>query len=235
MSMAAMRPGASTTGLPVLRRGGEVGERGLLDAGHIVPRIESEKRRSGKLLLQDQARGSGRPPGSSSTATAAAIGIVSTQAQTMRLGDPPAHGRGVLVAPTPMIAPVMVCVVETGMPPSVAADERRWRRRSRRRIRPVGLSLVIFMPIVLTIRQPPKRVPRAIAAWQVSTTQTARGIFAASRWRTSSTADDPHRLLGVVGRRAEAVERRRDELARRKNRSDLSTGALPARSSRPPP
>ena len=29
---------------------------------------------------------------------------------------------------------------------------------------PTGLSLVIFMPMVLTMRQPPNAVPRAIAA-----------------------------------------------------------------------
>ena len=34
-----------------------------------------------------------------------------------------------------------------------------------------GVSRVIFEPMVWTIRQPPIRVPSAIAAWQESTTQ----------------------------------------------------------------
>ena len=42
---------------------------------------------------------------------------------------------------------------------------------------PTGFSLVIFCPIVFTIRQPPNSVPSAIAAWQESTTQN--GISAA--------------------------------------------------------
>ena len=36
---------------------------------------------------------------------------------------------------------------------------------------PRGVMRVIFEPIVWTIRQPPIRVPRPIAAWQASTTQ----------------------------------------------------------------
>jgi len=73
-------------------------------------------------------------------------------------------------APTPMMLPVIVCVVETGMPISVAANNM---------IEPpvsahapcTGLSRVIFEPIVFTMRQPPASVPAAIAAWQASTTQ----------------------------------------------------------------
>jgi len=40
---------------------------------------------------------------------------------------------------------------------------------------PTGFSLVIRMPMVLTMRQPPKSVPRPIAAWQASTTQKGSG------------------------------------------------------------
>ncbi len=36
---------------------------------------------------------------------------------------------------------------------------------------PTGLSFVILVPMVRTIRQPPERVPRAIAAWAASTTE----------------------------------------------------------------
>src|SRR5450631_4606636 len=73
-------------------------------------------------------------------------------------------------APTPTMAPVMVWVVETGTPRKVA--------RNRVTAPPVsaqnpciGVSLVIRRPMVRTIRQPPIRVPSAIAAWHASTTQ----------------------------------------------------------------
>ena len=36
---------------------------------------------------------------------------------------------------------------------------------------PTGLSLVILIPIVFTMRQPPNKVPSAIATWQAMTTQ----------------------------------------------------------------
>ena len=64
----------------------------------------------------------------------------------------------------------MVCVVLTGMPslemkrmvtpPPVSAQNP-----------PIGCSLVRLWPIVRTMRQPPKAVPRPMAAWQISTTQ----------------------------------------------------------------
>ncbi len=73
-------------------------------------------------------------------------------------------------APTPTIAPVIVWVVETGMPPILA--------RNRVIAPPVsaqkpcaGVSRVIFEPIVWTMRQPPASVPMPIAAWQAITTQ----------------------------------------------------------------
>ena len=66
-------------------------------------------------------------------------------------------------APTPTMAPVMVWVVETGIPMPVA--------RNRVMAPPVsaqkpccGLSRVIRDPMVWTMRQPPNSVPRAMAA-----------------------------------------------------------------------
>ena len=41
---------------------------------------------------------------------------MSTHAQTMRVATPQRTAESLCVAPTPMIAPVIVCVVETGMP-----------------------------------------------------------------------------------------------------------------------
>ena len=69
-----------------------------------------------------------------------------------------------------MMQPVMVWVVETGMPSQVAANSV---------IEPpvsaqnpcIGVSRVIFEPIVFTMRQPPTSVPSPIIAWQVITTQ----------------------------------------------------------------
>src|SRR5476649_780851 len=73
-------------------------------------------------------------------------------------------------APTPMIAPVMVCVVDTGMPRLVAANSITEPAVSAQ-APCVGVSRVIFEPMVLTILQPPAIVPAAIAIWQAITTQ----------------------------------------------------------------
>ena len=92
----------------------------------------------------------------------AEMGMVITQAQMMLMVNPQRTAESLFVKPTPMIEPVMVWVVETGMPkywvknkvsaPAVSA------------LTPSsGVILVIREPIVLTIRQPPDMVPRAIA------------------------------------------------------------------------
>ena len=74
-------------------------------------------------------------------------------------------------APTPMMAPVIVCVVLTGIfrisvmksvsAPAVSADTPSSAE-----------TLVILLPMVLTMRQPPIMVPMPIAAKQVSGTQS---------------------------------------------------------------
>ena len=53
-------------------------------------------------------------------ATKAAAGIVSIQAQTIRPATPHFTADNLRVAPTPTIEPVIVCVVETGVPVIVA-------------------------------------------------------------------------------------------------------------------
>src|ERR1700690_646627 len=73
-------------------------------------------------------------------------------------------------APTPMIEPVMVCVVDTGMPRLVAANSMTDPPVSAHAPL-IGVNRVIFEPMVLTIRQPPAIVPAAIATWQEITTQ----------------------------------------------------------------
>src|SRR6266700_5593831 len=93
----------------------------------------------------------------------AAPGIVRTQAQTMRRATPHLTAESLRVEPTPTIAPVIVCVVDTGIPASVAPNRAIAPAVSAQNP-PTGLSFVIFEPIVCTIRQPPERVPSAIAA-----------------------------------------------------------------------
>lgn len=46
----------------------------------------------------------------------AAAGIVNTQAQTIRVATPHLTAESLFADPTPTIAPVIVWVVETGMP-----------------------------------------------------------------------------------------------------------------------
>jgi len=49
---------------------------------------------------------------------------------------------------------------------------------------PIGLSAVIFCPRVLTIRQPPDSVPRAMALLASRTTQKGTGSLPPGpRWR----------------------------------------------------
>src|SRR3546814_7227973 len=72
-------------------------------------------------------------------------------------------------APTPMIAPVIVCVVDTGTPSQVAPNSVIAPPVSAQKPC-AGVSRVIFDPIVWTIRHPPASVPSAIAAWHESTT-----------------------------------------------------------------
>src|SRR6478609_1823240 len=91
-----------------------------------------------------------------------AAGIVSTHAQTIWPATPHRTADRRRVAPTPTIAPVIVCVVETGTPielamksviaPAVSAANP-----------PTGCRRVIFEPIVWMMRQPPLSVPSAIA------------------------------------------------------------------------
>ena len=99
--------------------------------------------------------------------------MVRIHAHTMRPATPhlTADSLRVAVTPTPMIAPVMVCVVETGMPAAVAPNSVIAPAVSAQKP-PTGRSFVIFMPIVFTMRQPPNSVPSAIAASLASTTHS---------------------------------------------------------------
>src|SRR5436309_14985385 len=100
-----------------------------------------------------------------------AAGSVITHATTTLLATFQRTAETRRAAPTPTIAPVMVWVVETGMPSQVAANsvsappapaQNPW----------TGLRRVILDPIVRTILQPPLSAPSAIAARQLSPTQS---------------------------------------------------------------
>src|SRR3546814_12568644 len=61
-------------------------------------------------------------------------------------------------APTPMIAPVIVCVVDTGPPSQVAPNSVIAPPVSAQKPC-AGVSRVIFDPLVWTIRHPPATTP----------------------------------------------------------------------------
>ena len=65
--------------------------------------------------------------------------------------------------PTPTMAPVMVCVVDTGTPSPVARNSVIAPPVSAQQP-PTGFSLVMRCPIVFTMRHPPAIVPNPIAA-----------------------------------------------------------------------
>ncbi len=78
-----------------------------------------------------------------------------------RAGHPQCTAVRRWVAPTPTIAPVMVWVVLTGMPPREAPIMAVAAAVSAQET-PMVRSFVILVPMVLTIRQPPAMVPRAM-------------------------------------------------------------------------
>src|SRR5580692_4430987 len=100
----------------------------------------------------------------------AAPGMVRTQAKTMRRVTPQRTAERRRDAPTPTMAPVMVCVVLTGMPKCAVPISVRAPAASAEKP-PNGVSLVMRWPIVLMMRQPPAIVPPPIARWQQTMTQ----------------------------------------------------------------
>src|SRR5512143_1652258 len=102
---------------------------------------------------------------------AAAPGIVRIQAHTIRPATPQRTAENFRTDPVPTMAPVMVWVVDTGTPRCVARNNEAAPLVSAQKP-PVGANFVMRMPIVRTIRQPPVMVPKPIAAWHDSTTQS---------------------------------------------------------------
>src|ERR1051326_774329 len=92
----------------------------------------------------------------------------------MRPATPHFTADNLRVAPTPTIEPVIVCVVETGVPVSVTYASVSAAALSAQNP-PTGFSFVIRVPIVRTMRQPPESVPNAVAACADRT--TAVGIL----------------------------------------------------------
>src|SRR4051812_1231973 len=109
-------------------------------------------------------------------ATMAAPGMVKTHAQTTRPATPHRTADKRWLAPTPTMPPVIVCVVETGMPwaevknnMAAAADSAQTP--------PTGLMRVSLVPIVFTMRHPPVSVPSAMAVCAESTTHSGTSEF----------------------------------------------------------
>src|SRR6266849_10249675 len=96
--------------------------------------------------------------------------MVTIQATTIVLATFQRTAEARRAAPTPTMAPVMVWVVETGTPSQVAMNSVAAPPVSAQNPC-IGVSLVMRNPMVRTIRQPPIKVPSAIAAWHDSTTQ----------------------------------------------------------------
>ena len=100
----------------------------------------------------------------------AAAGIVRTRPR--RSGPPlPLDGREARDEPTPTSAPVIVWVVDTGIPSAEAPNTVIAPAVSAQNP-PIGWSFVIRWPIVRTILHPPESAPSAIAACAVRMTHT---------------------------------------------------------------
>ena len=85
--------------------------------------------------------------------------------------------------PTPMIAPLSTCVVETGIPRCEAARIVTAALVSAANPS-TGFSSMIFVPIVLMIRTPPAIVPAPIATAQATMTQSGT-------WKCAPACDSP--------------------------------------------
>ncbi len=83
-------------------------------------------------------------------------------AQTILPATPHLTALVLLRDPTPMIAPVIVCVVLTGIPSAEATNKLVAAPDSAQKPS-TGRNFATFCPMVFTMRQPPHIVPMAIA------------------------------------------------------------------------
>src|SRR5207244_13402349 len=114
---------------------------------------EREEQRSPALSHETAFRTS-----STNQETANAAGIVRSHAHTTRPATPHLTADSRLVVPTPTIAPVIVCVVETGIP-ACAVKNSVAAAADSALIPATGCSFVMREPMVCTIRHPPAAVP----------------------------------------------------------------------------
>src|ERR1044071_686699 len=103
--------------------------------------------------------------------------MVRIQAQTTRPATPHRTAESRWIEPTPTIAPVMVWVVDTGIP-WAETKKRVTAAADSAATPPEGASFVIRDPRVWTTRHPPDSVPRAIAPWALSTTHSGTSALA---------------------------------------------------------
>src|SRR2546427_2645259 len=93
------------------------------------------------------AEGPSRIIQNAKAATAAEAGMVRIHAHTIRRATPQRTAESRWTAPTPTIAPVMVCVVLTGIPAKAVPNRVKAPALSAQNP-PIGLSLVILEPMV---------------------------------------------------------------------------------------
>ena len=104
-------------------------------------------------------------------------GKVNTQVSTMSRTTPKFIALMRFTAPTPMMALVLVCVVLTGMPPTL--ESRRQKAAERSAEKPWYFSsLTMSMPTDLIIFSPPTLVPRPMTSEHMSISQTGICIAA---------------------------------------------------------
>lgn len=94
-------------------------------------------------------------------ASSADTGMVKTQAQMRLMVTPQRTAEIRLLKPTPMMEPVMVCVVDTGIL-KCSVKKRVMAPADSAATPSNGVTLVILEPMVFTIFQPPLSVPKAI-------------------------------------------------------------------------
>src|SRR3954469_6816126 len=103
--------------------------------------------------------------------TAAEHGSVSSHAVTMFPATPQRTAESRFAAPAPMIPPDITCVVESGKPTCeaerITAAPTLWAAKPW-----AGSILMIRVPMVRMIRQPPTYVPAAIADAEETITHT---------------------------------------------------------------
>src|SRR3954454_9999346 len=117
----------------------------------------------------------------------AAPGIVNTHAHTTLRATPHRTADMRRDDPTPTMPLVIVWVVDTGIPWAEVKNSAKAAPLSAH-IPPTGWRRVIFDPMVLTIRQPPVSVPRAIAVCAASTTHNGTPALSPTRLVAISNA-----------------------------------------------